>query len=129
MLINWLFFRIDLAVMHSSAVYPCLKLWNEEPDLMKSLVMINPAGHRVIKAMKPEWFISNLTRMTLTPFGRWLFSAIGKPIIASKGVAVNVDDIDNVVLAANTMYLARSHRVKCFRFNQINIVLIVVFSV
>lgn len=99
--------------MHSSAVYPVMKLWKEDPGLVKSLVMLNPAGHRVIKAMKPEWFISNLTRATLTPFGRWLFSVLGKPIISAKGVAVKTDDIDNVVLAANTMYLARSHRVSC----------------
>lgn len=36
--------RVDVAVMHSAATYPCLKLWKEQPQLFKSLVVMNPIG-------------------------------------------------------------------------------------
>lgn len=97
--------------MHSSAVYPCMKVWKDEPNLFKSIVMINPAGHRTIKAMRPEWFISNLARMNLTPLGRKIFNAVGKPFVATAGVAVSVDNLSNAVLACITMYLAQTSRV------------------
>lgn len=107
-------FRVDMAIMHSSSVYPSLNLWKEEPSLFRSLVMINPAGHRIIKAMKPEWFVSNMVRLNLTPFGRWLVNLFGQKVIASKGVAVKVDNIDNIMLASTTMFLAKVHRLKSY---------------
>lgn len=133
----FVFFSLDMLIMHSSSVYPGLKLWRQNPSLdVKALALINPryhlnliaplgwkqiksgfetesifSGHRVIKAMKPEWFISNCVRLTLTPWGRWLFNKVGPPVLSMKGVAVKLDSLDNVVLAANTMHLARVHRV------------------
>jgi hypothetical protein len=109
-----LFGRIDVAVMHSSAVYPTLKVWDERPGLMRSLVMINPAGHRRIKAMKPEWFVSNLARTNLHPLGRKFFSNMGSKIAAAFGVAVKVDKehADNAALACLTMYLAKVERLE-----------------
>lgn len=105
------FDRVDVAIMHSSAVYPCMKVWKDEPNLFKSIVMINPAGHRTIKAMRPEWLISNLARMNLTPLGRKIFNAVGKPFVATAGVAVSVENLSNAVLACITMYLAQTSRV------------------
>lgn len=100
--------------MHSSAVYPTLQVWDERPDLFRSLVMINPAGHRRIKAMKPEWFVSNLARVNMHPAGRKFFTSVGAKIAALFGVAVKVDGghADNAVLAATTMYLAGVERLQ-----------------
>lgn len=100
--------------MHSSAVYPTLKLWDGRKDLVKSLVLINPAGHRRIKAMKPEWFVSNLARVNMHPAGRKFFTVVGKKIAALFGVAVKVDGdhADNAVLACLTMYLAGVERLE-----------------
>lgn len=106
--------RIDVAVMHSSAVYPTLKVWDDRPGLLRSLVMINPAGHRRIKAMKPEWFVSNLARVNLHPLGRKFFSSMGSHIAAAFGVAVKVekDHADNAALACLTMFLAKVERLE-----------------
>lgn len=70
---------IDTLVLHSSACYPGLKLFRDASNLnIRSTVLINPAGHRTIKAMKPEWFISNLVRLNLTQSGRKVFG-LAKP--------------------------------------------------
>lgn len=100
--------------MHSSAVYPTLSVWDERPDLFRSLVMINPAGHRRIKAMKPEWFVSNLARVNMHPAGRKFFTYVGAKIAAAFGVAVKVDGghADNAVLACTTMFLAGVERLE-----------------
>lgn len=106
--------RVDVAVMHSSGVYPTLKVWDERPDLFRSLVMINPAGHRRIKAMKPEWFVSNLARVNMHPLGRKFFSSAGSKIASAFGVAVKVekDHADNAALACMTMFLAKVQRLE-----------------
>lgn len=36
--------KVDVVVMHSAATYPCLKLWKQQPDLFKSLMIMNPIG-------------------------------------------------------------------------------------
>lgn len=103
-----------MAVMHSSAVYPTLKVWDDRPGLFRSLLMINPAGHRRIKAMKPEWFVSNLARVNMHPAGRKFFTAVGSKIASAFGVAVKVekDHADNAVLACTTMFLAKVERLE-----------------
>ena len=100
--------------MHSSAVYPTLKVWDDRPGLMRSLVLINPAGHRRIKAMKPEWFVSNLARLNMHPLGRKFFTFVGARIAAAMGVAVKVEGnhADNAVLACTTMFLAKVERLE-----------------
>ena len=100
--------------MHSSGVYPTLKVWDDRPGLFRSLVLINPAGHRRIKAMKPEWFVSNLARVNMHPAGRKFFTVMGSKIAAAFGVAVKVekDHADNAVLACTTMFLAKVERLE-----------------
>lgn len=61
--------------------------------------------------MKPEWFISNCARLNLTPVGRKIFNAVGQKLIATKGVAVKIDNLNNVIWACLTMFLAKVQRV------------------
>ena len=102
----------DLALMHSGGVYSTMKLWNDKPGSIRSLVWINPAGHRRIRAMRPPWFVDNLARVNLVPAGRWFFKNLGYIIAKAAKVKVNAskEHADNAVLACLTMYFAGVER-------------------
>ncbi|RWS12211.1 DUF1057 domain containing protein-like protein, partial [Dinothrombium tinctorium] len=102
--------EIDLVVSHSSSVYPALHLWDEGVPKVKSLALINPAGHRRIKAMKPKWFIDGSVRVYLNPLGRWIYRKLGNTILTLQGVPVKINNIDNVLLSATTMYHSEVHK-------------------
>lgn len=103
--------RVDVAVMHSSATFPTTKIWNENPDLIRSMVMMNPTGHRTVKSMKPELFFKMLCKTNLHPIGRRIFKKIGKHVFRVVGTPVKLDDgAEGAVMAAVTMYLAKSHQ-------------------
>lgn len=106
----------DLAFMHSSGTYPTMKLWNDKPGSMRSLLWINPAGHRRIRAMRPEWFINNLARLNTVPIGRWFYQNLGYIIAKAARVKVNTskEHADNAVLACLTMYFAGIERLATY---------------
>ncbi|RWS27069.1 DUF1057 domain containing protein-like protein [Leptotrombidium deliense] len=104
--------EIDMLVSHSSAVYPGLNLWESESLKIKSIALINPSGHRRIKAMKPVWFIDNSVRAYLNPFGRWLYRKLGNKILSAKGVPVKINNIDNVLLSATTMFYSNVEKLE-----------------
>ena len=98
--------------MHSSATFPVTKVWDESPGLIRSMVMMNPTGHRTVKSMRPEWFFHLLCRSNLNPIGRRLFKKFGKYLFKAIGSPVHVDSDggEGAVMAAITMYLAKSHK-------------------
>jgi len=101
-----------MIVTHSSAVYPGLRLWlSEKGPLIKSFVLLNPSGHRRIKAMEPAWFIDSCVKINLNPLGYQFFKAAGKIIFKLKGVAVKVEDVTHPILSATTMYFAEVEKV------------------
>jgi len=60
--------------MHSSACFSGLKFVLESEDVrVRSVALLNAAGHRRIKAMKPTWFIKPAVAVNLSHVGRKLF--------------------------------------------------------
>ena len=104
-----------MIVAHSSAVYPSARIiLDPDTPRVNSLTLLNPAGHRRIKAMKPAWFVDGCVKMNITPLGRKIFTLFGKAALKAKGVAVQVNDSDNVIISAMTMALAGIEKVsKC----------------
>lgn len=99
---------VDCAMVHSAGVFPLMKLWHDKTFDIKSLLLINPSGHRTIKAMRPEWLINSLLRVNLNPPGRWLYSKFGHLIAQAAKVKVDAskEASDDAVLACLTIYMA-----------------------
>ena len=96
---------LDLAFMHSGATYPVTKLWNDNPGFVKSLVWINPPGHRRPRAMRPVWFADSVAKVNMFPVGRQLYRNLG--FVFSKITKVRVqspEDLDNAALSSLIMY-------------------------
>lgn len=101
--------RVDVAIMHSSACYPTLELWKEKQEGIKSLIMINPPGHRTIKAMKPEWYTSFAARINTHPLGKKVFKSMGGTKVF-RGVRNDPQNAENAIFACQTMHYARKER-------------------
>ena len=101
---------VHVAVTHSSVIYPCLEFWKQDPTVIKSFLMLNPAGHRIMKAMKPEYVSNTLSRINLNPVGRKIFKKIGRLLFHLMGANVQEDNADQLVTAMLTMYLADVRR-------------------
>lgn len=103
--------RIDMLVTHSSGCYPGLLLWRDPdgPDI-DSIALINAAGHRRIKAMKPAWYIDGSVKMYLNPIGRAVYRKVAPIVFKAMGVPVKIENVDNVLLSATAMYFAGIHR-------------------
>lgn len=101
-----------MMITHSSAVYPGMACWIDGHLKVNSFTLINPAGHRTIQGMKPDWFVGNLCRICLNPYGRNFFRKFGRYILAIKGVPVRTESIDNALLSGTTMLLAEVERVR-----------------
>lgn len=99
-----------MALLHSNGVYSGMKLWHEDPDRIKSLVMFHPAGHRPMKSMQPAWLLGQIVKMNLTPWGRKLYYAISKPILKMCGMPLDVNNLETIMFAGQAMFLARGHR-------------------
>lgn len=99
---------VDCAIVHSAGVFPLMKLWHDRTFDIKSLMLINPSGHRTIRAMKPQWLINNLLRLNLIPPGRWLYRRYGHLIAQAAKVKVDAskEASDSAVLACLTIYMA-----------------------
>lgn len=95
--------------MHSSACYPTLELWRQEEGLIKSLVMMNPSGHRTIKAMKPEWYTSFAANINTHPLGKKVFKGLGGTKVF-RGVRNDPRNAENAILACQTMHFAGNKR-------------------
>jgi len=106
--------RVDVALMHSSGVYSTMKVWEENPSLMKSLIMINPAGHRRIRAMKPAWMTNTVSYLNISSPGRAIFNTLFVHVIRSMGTRVKNDEanVHNAVLACMTMTFAGVQRLE-----------------
>ena len=102
---------LDLAFMHSGGTYTASKLWNDNPGLIKSMVWINPPGHRRPRAMKPLWFVYLMVKMNLTPVGRRMYRNLGS--VFSKFSKVKMgspEDMDNAILSCFTLYFSGYER-------------------
>ncbi|RWS26338.1 DUF1057 domain containing protein-like protein [Leptotrombidium deliense] len=100
--------KIDLLVTHSSAIYPSALLWesNTSPDIT-AIAMINPSGHRRIKAMRPKIVTSPVVRVYQNKYGRFLVRKFGSHVLSVTGCAVKHNNMDNVILSATTMVYSR----------------------
>ncbi|RWS04959.1 DUF1057 domain containing protein-like protein [Dinothrombium tinctorium] len=96
--------RIDLLVSHSSAIYPSTLLWQtaSAPEI-KSIALINPAGHRRLKFLKPKIFFDNAVRIYRNKYGRVLYRTFGPTVLSITGCVVKHNNMDNVILSATTM--------------------------
>ena len=61
--------------------------------------------------MKPKWFIDGSVKAYLNPVGRWIYRKLGPMILSLKGVPVKIDNVDNVLLSATTMYFSGIEKV------------------
>lgn len=100
--------RVDVAITHSSGVYSTIKLWQENHNLIKSLVMLNPAGHRRATAMKPAWMMNTAAYLYVTGVGRELFHSLFVHLVRALGSKVKIDEdnILNALLTCMTMTFA-----------------------
>ena len=97
--------NLDLAFMHSGATYAVTKLWNDTPGFVKSLVWINPTGHRRPRSMRPVWFADSVATVNMFPLGRQLYRNLG--FVFSKITKVRAqspEDLDNAALSCLTLY-------------------------
>ncbi|RWS00009.1 DUF1057 domain containing protein-like protein [Dinothrombium tinctorium] len=98
--------EIDLVVSHSSGVYPAVRLWHDQTTIkVKALALLNPAGHRRIRGMRPASFVDLSVHIYLNPIGRWIYRKIAHKLMPLAGVIVKSTP-DNALLAATTMYHA-----------------------
>lgn len=91
--------------MHSSACYPTLDLWHSNPGFIKSLVLLNPAGHRTMQIMKPDWLSNLLVKSNCTLTGHRIFKSLGGFRLFFKSMNNPADPL-NLVQAGTTMYYA-----------------------
>lgn len=107
---------IDVAMMHSAGVYPGMKLWYERPELIKSLVLLNPSGHRRCKGMKPAVWIDLLAQMNLSRTGRLLWQRFGATAISLLGHAAKIskEETDGSITAMLGMYMAGVERLEVY---------------
>lgn len=102
----------------------------DEPIEIKAVALFNPAGHRLPKSMKPEWFKCGSVRIYQHKLGRSLFGKLGPAFLTVVGVPVRVDNMDNVMLSATVMRNSRCHRVEeqLKRLAQMRLPTLLVFS-
>ena len=96
---------LDVAFMHSGATYAVTKLWNDQPGSIKSLLFINPPGHRRPRAMRPIWIVESIARINLFAMGRRMFRNLGSVFSKISKVKMgSPEDVDNAILACFTLY-------------------------
>lgn len=99
--------RIDLLLSHSSSVYPTALLLCDETSAklqIKSVALFSPAGHRMIKGMRPAWFTEGSVKVYQNKFGRLIYRIFGKGFIkVTHTVTVKPESMNNVILSAQTM--------------------------
>uniref|UniRef100_T1KFT7 AB hydrolase-1 domain-containing protein n=2 Tax=Tetranychus urticae TaxID=32264 RepID=T1KFT7_TETUR len=83
--------RVDMLISHSSSIYPSvIILESEYGSTLKSLVFLNPCGHRRIQAMKYPLLDKTSAYFYQYKFFRFFIKHFGKPvlIIASKFISL-----------------------------------------
>lgn len=83
----------------------------DDPIEIKSIALLNPAGHRLPMSMKPTWFKCGSVRIYQHKIGRSLFRKLGPAFLTVVGVPVRVDNMDNVMLSATVMRNSKCPRV------------------
>lgn len=104
--------RVDVIIAHSSGVYPTLELWKQNPDIFKSIVLVNAGAHRTMKVMK-QWSVTIIAWMNLHPLGRKLFLLTGiqeRLRQPGGGTPSSSDAGINSLHSITTMFLARVDR-------------------
>ena len=107
---------IDVAIMHSAGVYCGMKLWYERPEFIRSLVLLNPSGHRTCKGMRPEVLVALLARMNLSRFGRLLWQRFGVTVVSLLGHAAKIseEESDGSLTSLLGMYMAGVERLEVY---------------
>ena len=102
----------------------------EEPIEVKAVALLNPAGHRLPKSMKPTWFKCGSCHVYQHKLGRSLFRKLGPAFLTVVGVPVKVDNMDNVMLSATVMRNSKCQRVvgQLEQLSQMKIPTLLVFS-
>lgn len=84
----------------------------QKPIEIKAIALLNPAGHRMPKSMKPAWFKCGAVHCYQQKLGRYWFRKLGPAFLTVVGVPVKVDNMDNVMLSATVMRNSKCRRVK-----------------
>ena len=102
----------------------------DQPIEIKAVALLNPAGHRLPKSMKPTWFKCGSVHVYQHRFGRSLFRKFGPAFLTVVGVPVRVDNMDNVMLSATVMRNSKCQRVskQLEQLSQLKIPTLLVFS-
>lgn len=102
----------------------------DQPIEIKAVALLNPAGHRLPKSMKPTWFKCGSVHIYQHKLGRSLFRKFGPAFLTVVGVPVKVDNMDNVMLSATVMRNSRCQRVirQLEQLSQMKIPTLLVFS-
>lgn len=102
----------------------------EQPIEIKAVALLNPAGHRLPKSMKPTWFKCGSVHVYQHKFGRSLFRKFGPAFLTVVGVPVRVDNMDNVMLSATVMRNSKCQRVskQLEQLSEMKIPTLLVFS-
>lgn len=102
----------------------------EQPIEIKAVALLNPAGHRLPKSMKPTWFKCGSVRIYQHKLGRSLFRKLGPAFLTVVGVPVRVDNMDNVMLSATVMRNSKCQRVvkQLEQLSQMKLPTLLVFS-
>ena len=78
--------KVDMIVGHSSAIYPSMSLLESEIGAsLKSLVFLNPSGHRTFRAVKYRFIVHSSAFFYQYKFFRFFIKAFGKPILFVTG--------------------------------------------
>ncbi|CAG2113591.1 unnamed protein product [Medioppia subpectinata] len=124
--------RIDVMIAHSSAIYPTTMLWcDQKGPRIESFVLLNPGGHRRIKAMRPVWYTEGGVKVYQNKWGRTLFQIFGTAFLnITKTVTVKADNMNNVILSASTMRYSRFKQLeeKLIKLRESKIPVLLVFS-
>ena len=102
----------------------------DEPIEIKAVALLNPAGHRLPKSMKPTWFKCGSVHVYQHKLGRSIFRKFGPAFLTFIGVPVKVDNMDNVMLSATVMRNSKCQRVvkQLEQLSQMKIPTLLVFS-
>jgi len=85
--------KIDMIISHSSAIYVTMMLLNTEVAAsLKSLVLLNPAGHKRYRAINNAAVVQATAFFCQYKFFRFFMKAFGKPVLLITGKFFNFLD-------------------------------------
>ena len=96
--------RVDMLIGHSSSIYPSVIILDSEyGSTLKSLVFLNPCGHRRIQAMKYPILDKTSAYFYQYKFFRFFIKHLGKPVLVITKCPVKLENMDNLFLSVTTV--------------------------